>query len=172
LPLIERNKCYIYHLRGNNLLKPSFPLVVGAHHLFDPTPQSKKGAMKSAIAILLLGIYLHTASARLPHVGCAGKDDSLTTHLLASIPVIGRKLLANWMPCGEERNTKLKGKPLDKFESFKDFRACCVKCKQVKNCIAWSYNSKKRNCKVFADSDDLEKTDGVGYTAGILQWRL
>ena len=128
--------------------------------------------MKHLIAILLVGIYLHTAYASLPHVGCAGKDDSVTSHLLASIPVIGRKLLGTWKPCGEEKDTKLKGQPLEKFQNYKDWRACCVKCKEVKNCVAWSYNGSKRNCKIFADNDSLEKVDGIGYTAGILQWRL
>jgi hypothetical protein len=128
--------------------------------------------MKTFIAVLLLGIYLHTANASLPHVGCAENADSLTTHLLAKIPVFGRKLLQNWKPCGEEKKTRMKGKSLAKFNNYKTWRTCCVKCKTVKECVAWSHNSKKGNCKLFADDNRLQKVGGKSHTAGILQWRL
>ncbi|KAL4541286.1 hypothetical protein Ndes2526B_g05824 [Nannochloris sp. 'desiccata'] len=128
--------------------------------------------MKSFIAILLLGVYLHTSNASLSHVGCAGNDDSFTSHLLAKIPVIGRKLLQNWKPCEEEKNTRMKGKTLAKFNNYTRWRSCCVKCKEVKECIAWSHNPRKRNCKIFANSEKLEKVAGNRHTAGILQWRV
>jgi len=129
--------------------------------------------MKTFIAVLLLGIYLHTTTASFASAGCAKNLDSSTTHLLAKIPVIGRKLLQNWKSCGEEERTRIKGNPLVKFKGYKAWRKCCVKCKKTKSCVSWSHNSKKQNCKLFGDDDSLEKVDGKKHhTAGVLRWRL
>lgn len=126
--------------------------------------------MKVVIFISSLLSCLASINAVRNSIGC-GKS-----HLSAHIDLLphhhGRHLSADFKPCNPEAMIKIVGEPLDELK-VEDARHCCVACKNVKECIAWSHNVRKQQCTLFADMPNLQRVKNDYYISGdISDWRI
>lgn len=128
--------------------------------------------MRSILSLLLVGIYVCAANAGSVEVGCGGKGDSVATHLLGSVPLVGRRLLANWKPCNEQDGKRITGKFMKQIPNIGIYRGCCVECKKAPECIGWSFSRQSKVCKLFAQGASFTQLKSTGYLSGMLTYKL
>jgi predicted nucleic-acid-binding Zn-ribbon protein len=80
-------------------------------------------------------------------------------------------LAAQWQPCYAEPGIKLVGDEIAKVTDVQESRHCCVACKNVPACTAWSYNTDSRKCKLFTPGTYSREECKIGVV-GVLRWRL
>ena len=126
--------------------------------------------MKGIIALLMIGICLQSSWARPFETDCGEEGGSLS-HLIAKIPVIGRRLLEK-KSCSEAPFTKVLGIYVKKESIYDTFSECCSSCLKVDTCVAWSFNEHAKACKVYDKDGQFYQTTAKHHTSGILTSRL
>lgn len=103
-------------------------------------------------------------------IGCDGGDP--VTALL-DLATNGRDLLAKpkWNPCHPEWNRVLRGNSLALHKDVESSRHCCVACKSVGTCTAWTYDRNNGNCRTFTPGSYTREVK-QNSSSGVLRWRL